>query len=168
MTAHPDTALAKRFFALIYEGLIFLAVTILAIIVIMPVSYVLRPAPHLQQVVLSLWFLGAWWWYCKLNWRKGQTLAMKAWRLKLVDEQGHTPHLRRLRSRFVWAVIFLVLVPAISYLVLRQISPLPPKPRFYLSLVWWLLPWAYALFHPSKQFLYDVLAGTQVRLVASE
>ena len=162
MTNAAQPALLKRFLALVYEGLIFLAVTILAIIVALPVSYLLRSQPMLQQIVISLWFFMAWWLYAKLNWKKGQTLAMKAWQLQLTNERGHTPVLQQLRMRFLWAVLFLVLVPALSYIVLSHLSSLPPKPRFYLSLVWWLLPWGFACFHPSKQFLYDVLAGTRI------
>ena len=145
MTTAAQPALFKRFLALVYEGLIFLAVTIVAIIVALPVSYLLKSQPLLQQIVLTLWFFAAWWLYAKLNWKKGQTLAMKAWQLQLTNERGHTP-----------------VVPALSYIVLSHLSSLPPKPRFYLSLVWWLLPWGFACFHPSKQFLYDVLAGTRV------
>ncbi len=89
---------------------------------------------------------------------------MKAWQLQLTNERGQTPVLQQLRMRFIWAVLFLVLVPALSYIVLSHLSSLPPKPRFYLSLVWWLLPWGFACFHPSKQFLYDVLAGTRIGL----
>ena len=162
MTNAAQPALFKRFLALVYEGLIFLAVTIVAIIVALPVSYLLKSQPLLQQIVLTLWFFAAWWLYAKLNWKKGQTLAMKAWQLQLTNERGHMPVVQQLRMRFLWAVLFLVLVPALSYIVLSHLSSLPPKPRFYLSLVWWLLPWGFACFHPSKQFLYDVLAGTRI------
>lgn len=169
MTTQPQpAALSKRLFALVYEGLIMLAVTIIAIIMAAPISYLLQAMPHLQQIAISACFLFTWWWYCKLNWRKGQTLSMKAWRLHLTNAQGMTPPMRQLRSRFLWVVVFLVFVPAISYLVLSHIGALPPKPRFYLSLVWWLLPWGFALFHPSKQFLYDVLAGTQIQIKPSK
>ncbi|UOO88815.1 RDD family protein [Vitreoscilla massiliensis] len=164
MSTATEPALLKRFCALVYEGLIFLAVTIVAIIVALPLSYALKSMPALQQLCLSLWFVAAWWLYAKLNWKKGQTLAMKVWHMQLANEHGHTPPLPQLRMRFLWAVLFLVLVPALSYLVLSHVSPLPPKPRFYLSLVWWLLPWGFACFHPSKQFLYDVLAGTRITL----
>ena len=164
MTTATEPALFKRFCALVYEGLIFLAVTIVAIIVALPLSYGLKSMPAIQQLALSLWFVAAWWLYAKLNWKKGQTLAMKAWHLRLANEQGQIPSLPQLRLRFMWAVLFLVLVPALSYLVLSHIVSLPPKPRFYLSLVWWLLPWGWACFHPSKQFLYDVLAGTRITL----
>ena len=57
MTTAAQPALFKRFLALVYEGLIFLAVTIVAIIVALPVSYVLKAQPLLQQIVLTLWFL---------------------------------------------------------------------------------------------------------------
>ena len=59
MTNAAQPALFKRFLALVYEGLIFLAVTIVAIIVALPVSYLLKSQPLLQQIVLTLWFFAA-------------------------------------------------------------------------------------------------------------
>lgn len=29
-----------------------------------------------------------------------------------------------------------------------------------MALAWWILPIGFALIHPSRQFLYDYLAGT--------
>ena len=92
-------------------------------------------ARHLLQlfilVVLASYFLWCWL-------RGGQTLAMKAWRIRLV---GATP--RKALLRFVYALAFF---PA-------TIACLSVPTG--VSIVW-------ALFDRDRQFLHDRLAGTRL------
>jgi len=72
------------------------------------------------------------------------------------------PPLPQLRLRFIWASIFIVFIPLFAYAGLRHLLNIPPKGAFGAALIWLILPWGFALFHPDRQFLYDFLAGTRL------
>lgn len=78
--------------------------------------------------------LGATWVYFLLSWRRGgQTLGMRAWRLRLLDEAGRSPDWRALNLRFAlsllsWAVLGLGF--------------------------WW------SLFHPERRAWHDIGSRT--------
>ena len=87
----------KRLMALIYDSLVVIAILFLASAVVMAlVSMILDPEAVTEQKVLVenpfyfSWLIFCWYYYYAWCWRKGgQTLGMKAWRLKLIsiDEQ---------------------------------------------------------------------------------
>ena len=160
-TATPIPApLKRRLAALLYEGLLLGAVTAVAGLAAGVVATALHNFPLLARMSVSLLVLGAWWWYCKSNWRKkGQTLPMKVWRIQLRNQHGQVPPLPQLRLRFMWACLFLVLIPALAYLALRS-AHIAPQAAAAAALFWWILPWGFALLNPQRQFLYDYLAGT--------
>ena len=57
---------------------------------------------------------------------------------------------------------FIVFIPLFAYAGLRHLLNIPPKGAFGAALIWLILPWGFALFHPDRQFLYDFLAGTRL------
>ena len=67
---------------------------------------------------------------------------------------------RTLRRIIVEAALLLLLLPLASFGILRRLTPLPPQTVAGMALAWWILPIGFALIHPSRQFLYDYLAGT--------
>jgi uncharacterized RDD family membrane protein YckC len=71
--------------------------------------------------------------YFTLFWRKGQTLAMKTWGIKLVSANGKPPSNRQLWLRYLLACLNL------------------------LILGWWA-----ALLRQDRQFLQDHFAGTRL------
>lgn len=159
-TTLTPAPLLRRMAALVYEGLLMAAVTAVAGLVAGIVATVMHPVPLLARIMVSLIIIAAWWWYCRINWhKKGQTLAMKVWRIRLVSRQGQPAPLPQLRLRFMWACLFVILVPALAYLAFRS-SGIAPKPAAATALFWWILPWGFALLNPQRQFLYDYLAGT--------
>jgi uncharacterized RDD family membrane protein YckC len=81
--------------------------------------------------VFAAYFLWCWL-------RGGQTLAMKAWRIRLVSEDGRRVTAAAALRRFAFAV---VLVPLAG-----------------VSVIW-------ALFDRERQFLHDRLAGTRLVLL---
>lgn len=150
----------RRLAALVYEGLLLGAVTAVAALPAGMAATVLQGTPLLAHLTVSLIIVAAWWWYCKSNWhKKGQTLPMKVWHIRLLSRHGQAPLLPQLRLRFMWACLFLVLIPALAYLSLRS-SDTAPKPAAVAALLWWILPWGFAFLNPQRQFLYDYLAGT--------
>ncbi len=133
-TANTPTLL-RRFASMLYESL--LLVGVIAVLVLMPhIIYAMNvgqaAAPWLLQlhliVVLGAYFV--WFWH-----HGGQTLAMKTWKIRLVDVQGRTVSTGRalLRYVFCWPSLFL----------------------FGAGLLW-------ALFDSERQFLHDRLSGTRL------
>ncbi len=163
MNASP-ASFRRRLASLCYEALLVGAVTCVALLPAALLNSLLHPLPHLARVAVSLVFLAAWWLYFSLSWRRqqGQTLPMRVWQLQLQTVSGARPDARRLRLRFIWSVLLVVLLPMLAYWGLRAFNGLPPKTAAGLACLWWILPWGFALVHPSRQFLYDFLAGTQL------
>jgi uncharacterized RDD family membrane protein YckC len=73
--------------------------------------------------------------YFVSQWSRGQTLPMKAWRLKLVTRAGRSPGPWQAAIRYLAAVGGLAL--------------------FGLAF-WW------AIFDPDRQFLHDRIVGTRI------
>lgn len=165
MTSNPAT-LKRRLAALIYEGLLVGAVTVLAALFAGALNtfakHMLPTAEPLLPLLTMLILLAAWWYYFKLNWlRENQTLPMRVWNIALAAKSGGRPHLKQLRLRFGWACVFTVFIPALAYAALRHWQ-IPPKTAATAALFWWILPWGFAFFNPRRQFLYDYLAATEL------
>ena len=160
----PAAPLKRRLAALVYEALLIGAVTAVAALIAGIIATVLNTlSPLLSSLAVSVWMLAAWWFYFKLNWaRQGQTLPMRVWQIGLADDQGRRPPLPQLRLRFMWACVCVVFVPLLAYVGLRHFGGVPPKAAFGAALIWWILPWGFALLNQERRFLYDYLAGTRL------
>ena len=160
----PAAPLKRRFAALCYELLLIGAVSCAAFIPAGILALFLnQSAPQLSSLLVTVVILYAWWLYFKINWhKKGQTLAMQVWRIGLCDRTGVRPPLNLLRLRFIWACVFLVFVPMLAYAALNRGMGVPPKTAGGAALIWWILPWGFALLNADRQFLYDYLAGTRL------
>jgi uncharacterized RDD family membrane protein YckC len=132
--APPSATLKTRLAAMVYELLLVTAVLFLAAFVFIPLAGDMGVAwkRHAFQIyLLAVLFV-----YFSLFWmRSGQTLAMKTWRIRLVDRNGKPISLKQALLRFILAFLGLGL--------------------FGLSIVW-------ALFDRDRQFLHDRLAGTRL------
>lgn len=125
--------LPRRLLSAAYDALLLLAVLLVAGL---PAAAVTLALPHELAVALLRIYLvlvGAG--YFTLFWRKGQTLAMKTWRIRLQSADGGAPSRGQVWLRFLFAC--LTLAP--------------------LGLGWWA-----ALWRDDRQFLHDHLAGTRL------
>jgi uncharacterized RDD family membrane protein YckC len=125
--------LARRLVCNLYETLLLLAYVFLVSlpVVMWAGNLTSGPARHLFQAYLVV-MVGL---YFVTFWRKGQTLAMKTWRIRIEAEQGGAAARRQLWLRYLYACLNVVLG----------------------GVGWWS-----ALFHPQRQFLQDRLAGTRL------
>lgn len=130
--------LRRRLASLLYEALLLLGVLALAFLVpylVLGVVFGVAPAGWVAwlhiYVVLGAYFV----WYWR---RRGQTLAMLTWKLRLVTADGHAPGVATgwLRYTLAW----------------------PSLLCFGLGLAW-------ALVDRDRQFLHDRLAGTRIVLL---
>jgi len=92
---------------------------------------------------------------------KGQTLAMKTWHIRLVDAAGQTLTQQRALLRYILS--WLWFIPPLAIIAPYGLTASETSVLF----LGWVTVWALlSRFHPQKQFLHDVLAGT--RLISAE
>lgn len=102
-------------------------------------------------LVLAVYF--CWFWT-----HGGQTVAMKAWHVKLVDRQGRQISQGRALARF--ALAWLWFVPA---LLTAHLAGLKDGAALFGILAAGVLAYAgLARLHPERQFWHDVVCGTRL------
>lgn len=160
VTAPP---LIRRLGSLLYDWLVIDAVMLLVVALFSFVTTAAPGLPHQRPLLLALCFLaiGGYFTYC---WRNGQTLAMRAWRMRIEDAQGRPLSWGRACIRYllawVWIAPPLALVAAArpySHSISSALS------FSAAAVVAWVLLWSAASrLHPQRQFWHDALAGTRV------
>jgi len=100
-------------------------------------------------------------------WRKGQTLPMKTWKIRLRNKAGQAASLAQCALRYVLA--WLWFLPPLAVLALL------PRPSSTFAVLAFVLPIAWigvylwiARVLPQGQYLHDVLAGTVLERYAPE
>lgn len=125
--------LARRLACALYESLLLLAVLLIAAL---PVAALTLRLPHeLMIALMRLYLLLVAGGYFALFWRRGQTLAMKTWRIRIESARGGPPSLGQVWARYCLACLNLLL----------------------LGIGWWA-----ALLSRDRQFLHDRLVGTRL------
>jgi len=151
----PTPALFRRMACWTYEGMLLFGVTFISGYLFSTLSqsrHGLANRLGLQifvALVLAIYFT----WF----WHKGQTLAMKTWRIKVLDRHGlalsQTLALKRFFLSWMWFA---------PPLALAWFIDLPVMTTLAAACIWVLL-WAGASrFAPREQFWHDVWAGTQL------
>lgn len=147
----------RRMAAFLYEGVLLFGVLFLAAWLWSTLTqqrHALQGQHGLQAflfLVLGIYF--SWFWS-----HGGQTVAMKAWHLRVVDRNGHTLSQARALLRYVLA--WLWFAPA---LILIGLTGLQGGGAISGSLAMGVLAYALlARLHPQRLFLHDLLAGTQL------
>lgn len=133
MPAPPAPGLGRRLACVLYESLLLMAVCLIAAFPFVPLTASLDPAlgrPLLQGYLLLV--AGG---YFTVFWRRGQTLAMKTWRLRMESRTGGPVGRGQAWLRYGLACLNLLV----------------------LGLGWWS-----ALLTQDGQFLQDRLAGTRL------
>jgi uncharacterized RDD family membrane protein YckC len=150
-------ALSRRMAAFVYEGVLLFGVW-MAATGIYSLATDMRHAMHGRQglmvilvATMALYF--TWFWS-----HGGQTVAMKAWHVRLVDAHGQpvTPHRALVRYLLAW----LWFLPALLASHLSGLKPGGSTVGIVLAGVV-----AYALLsrlNPQRQFWHDVVCGTSL------
>ncbi|MHB8915694.1 MAG: RDD family protein [Thiobacillus sp.] len=132
--ASPPASLRSRLAAMIYELLLVVAVIFIASFIFIRLTGDAQNGG--KQIAFQLFLLGVLFAYFSTFWlRSGQTLAMKTWRIKLVDRDDALITLKHAALRFVLALLGLALGG--------------------VTIIW-------ALFDADRQFLHDRLARTRL------
>ena len=162
-SALPTAGLTVRLAAMVYEAVLLLSVVFAigyALLVSLQWSYPLPPTERfLLQGTLFL-IIGA---YFVVSWAQtGQTLALKAWRLKVVDFEGRSPRRGRAIARYLLAWHFWL--PGLAVAAVFQLSVGGTLAALAVTFGLLLIP---ALIDPQRRLLHDRLTGTRVVRVPS-
>lgn len=126
-------SLSRRLACNLYESLLLVAFLLVAAF---PIAALTRHLPpEIGIAVLRLYLFLAAGTYFAVFWRKGQTLAMKTWRIRLVSTAGGVPSRSQVWLRYSLACLNLIV----------------------LGIGWWV-----ALWRQDRQFLQDHFAGTRL------
>lgn len=157
MSIHPVPGLRRRLAAFVYEGVVLFGVLMVAGFVYSVTTgqrHALSGRIGMQVflfVVLGVYFV--WFWT-----HGGQTVASKAWRLRVVGPDGNDPTLARAIARYLLS--WLWFVPA---LITVQGYGLQDRTTISFVIGIWILGYALlSLLLPGRQFLHDRLAGTRL------
>lgn len=147
-------SLARRLACLLYESMLLFGIAFAATLVFSIAGDVrsgIDPRRPLLIAFLAIVF-GLYFAWC---WHKGQTLAMRTWKIRIVDGRGQPPG--QARALFRYACSWLWVLPPMAFVAPLQLS----AGRMLLAVGGWMLFWALLSFaHPQRQFWHDVLAGT--------
>jgi uncharacterized RDD family membrane protein YckC len=125
--------LGRRLACVVYETLLLAAVLLIAAFPFVPMTQILAPAIAREALQIYLLLIAGG--YFTVFWRKGQTLAMKTWGIRIESARGGPPDWKQSWLRYLLACLNLVL----------------------LGSGWWS-----AWFLADRQFLQDRLAGTRL------
>ena len=151
----------RRLICMIYEALLLLGVVAVAIFsfLFFTQNFPSLLPPHASEVwPMKFWLFVVIGIYFVYFWRRtGQTLAMKTWRIRLIDNERDVLPLTKAIVRYCLAWMWFL--PALA--VAAQLSL---KPWYILLAVCTgFLLWALtAVFDKDKQFLHDKLAKTRL------
>jgi uncharacterized RDD family membrane protein YckC len=149
--------LARRMAAFIYEGVLLFGVLVMAGYLYSSLTqqhHALKGQTGLQAflfVVLAIYFV--WFWS-----HGGQTVAMRAWHVRLVDRQGGPVSEGRAALRYLASWIWFM--PALSS---AWLAGLHSSTEIFVLLGVGVLAYALlSLWHPERQFWHDALCGTRL------
>lgn len=156
MTEAPPS-LWRRMACFVYEGVLLFGVVMIAGYLYSALTQqrnALVGRHGLQAflfIVLGIYFV--WFWA-----RSGQTVAMKAWHVRVVDVAGRPISQRRALARYLLA--WLWFLPALTVLWLSGLSG--SGATFGVLFAGVLAYALLALLHPQRQFFHDALCGTRL------
>jgi len=157
-------SLKRRMACWLYEGMLLFGVMVSSGLVYFVAAYwvtglapgdmVLHPLLKSGLQATSFLVLGL---YFIWMWRRGQTLAMKTWRIQIVDNAGHPISHKAAFKRYLAS--WLWFIPPLA------VSSAMGLPVLELTLLTsgWVVLWALlSRLHPQGQFWHDAFAGTRL------
>ena len=154
-------SLRRRMACWLYEGMLMFGVVFIAGYLFSTLSQTRNAMDnrHALQAFLFVVF-GI---YFVWLWSKGQTLAMKTWDIRVVDQAGNP--ITQARALLRYALAWLWFLPALAGVAPFNLSGAESS----VFIVGWVAIWALlSRFHPSQQFWHDALAGTRLISVQRE
>lgn len=155
----PTPTIFCRLSSMIYEGILLFGVFFISAYVFLALSQQkhLSQSPYLPIFQLYIFVIfGIYFVYCWT--RSGQTLAMKSWGIRMVDQHGKPLKPLHALLRYVLGFSWYLPTLLLGLLIGRDNAVV-----LFFSLIPSILLWSLtALLSPSRQFLHDRLARTQL------
>lgn len=140
----------------LYEGMLLFAVVFFAGWLFSTLGQ-LREAGDPRRPLLQAFLFVVFGVYFAWFWAKGQTLAMKTWKIRVVDRRGAPLTQGRAFVRYLFS--WLWFLPALAVLAMLKLGAVADL----LCLSAWVVTWAMLSFaHPQRQFWHDEFAGTRL------
>jgi uncharacterized RDD family membrane protein YckC len=157
--ANQTPSLLRRMACWLYEGILLFGVVFIAGYLFGTLSQTKNAMDnrHALQAFLFVVFGIYFGWL----WAKGQTLAMKTWHIRVLDQHGKPLTQGRAVIRYLWSWLWLL-----PPLLASWWFSLPGGESMVIT-IGWVAVWAIlSRFHPRQQFWHDAFAGTQLVSVA--
>jgi len=145
----------RRLTVMIYEGVLLFGVIAIAAL-LFSITFQQRHALYLRHA-LQYWLffvIGA---YFVWFWMRGQTLPMKTWRMRVVTMEGRAVPFKRAVARYFLAWFWFM--PGLAIAWALDTHAWTAIFICVANVAAWALT---ARMHPSKQFLHDRIARTQL------
>lgn len=156
VTALVAPPLVRRMACWAYEGVLLFAVVFVAGWLFSALGQV-RDAMDARRPLLQAFLFVVFAIYFAWFWSKGQTLAMKTWKIRVVDASGRP--LSQARALLRYACSWLWFLPPLAVLAFARVTLLEAA----LAVGGWVVFWALlSRLHPQRQFWHDALAGTRL------
>lgn len=148
-------SLKRRMACWSYEGVLLVGVLAALAVTVALAAQLFQPLrSRLATQVMLFGGLGC---YFVYFWRRGRTLAMQTWKIRIVDHQGQALSIGRATLRYVLA--WLWFLPPLG---LAKTLQLHHAQLAVVSLIW-VSAWAMlSLLGRDHQFVHDRLAGTRL------
>lgn len=148
--------LRRRMACWLYEAFLLFAMGLIATLVF-SVAIQMRSGIDPRRWLLQAFLVVVFGIYFTYFWTRGQTLAMKTWRITVVDRHGRRLTQGRALLRYAYCSIWVV--PPLAMLASRSFT----LPQLGIMFFTWVAFWAMlSQFNPERQFVHDVLAGTRL------
>jgi len=144
----------------LYEGMLLFAVVFVAGWLFSTLGQ-MRDAMDSRRHLLQAFLFVVFGVYFVFFWAKGQTLAMKTWGIRIVDNQGRALTEGRALLRYLLSWVWFL--PPLAVIAPFKLG----AGEASVLVLGWVAIWALlSRFHPERQFWHDAWAGT--RLIASK
>jgi uncharacterized RDD family membrane protein YckC len=140
----------------LYEGMLLFGIAFASALVFSVAGQMKSGIDERRPLLMAFLFVifGIYFSWC---WARGQTLAMRTWRIRVVDREGR--NLTQLRALFRYLCSWLWFLPPIAFVAPLKLS----GAEIAAALSSWVLLWAFASrLHPQRQFWHDAIAGTRL------
>lgn len=148
-------SLPRRMACWVYEGMLLFAVVFTAGYLFSTLSQTRHALDNRHPIQMFLFVvLGI---YFTWLWSKGQTLAMKTWKIRVVDVNGQPLTQARALLRYVLSYVWFMPPLLVSWL-----TGTVGAQAYLLMLVWVAVYALMSRLHAQRQYLHDVWAGTRL------
>jgi uncharacterized RDD family membrane protein YckC len=151
-------SLALRVMAMVYEGVLLFGVTFAAGLAVLTLSGWTAPLSGARRLVLQVALfvvVGAYFVWC---WsRSGQTLALKTWKLRVIDLDGRSPSLARAIGRYLLS--WTLFLPGLAFIAMVEPARTGSLIALALGFAVMLIP---AIVDPQRRLLHDRWTRTRI------